>query len=130
MQINHMLPVMYVHKASPDGVFNYASAVLNDGLLLLEFRDAMHEGDGPRIMRCWKFLLLFFRFAGHTKYAQEALNMQLLLNGSTSPPVANQLCWGVVSTYGGKGHNLPIDLHMEHLNRCVKDYIYLGLVQM
>ena len=113
-----------VHKASPDGVFNYASAVLNDGLLLLEFRDAIHEGDGPRIMRCWKFLLLFFRFAGHTKYAQEALNMQLLLNGSTSPQVANQLCWGrVASTRGGKGHNLPIDLHMEHLNRCVKDYI-------
>ena len=106
-----------VHKASPDGVFNYASAVLNDGLLLLEFRDAIHEGDGPRIMRCWKFLLLFFRFAGHTKYAQEALNMQLLLNGSTSPQVANQLCWGrVASTRGGKGHNLPIDLHMEHLN--------------
>lgn len=113
-----------VHKAAPDGVFNYASAVLNDGLLLLEFRDAIHEGDGLRIMRCWKFLLLYFRFAGHTKYAQEALNMQLLLNGSASPRVANQLCWGrVVSTRGGKGHNLPIDLHMEHLNRCVKDYI-------
>ena len=119
-----MLPMMYVHKASPDGVFNYASAVLNDGLLLLEFRDAIHEGDGPRIMRCWKFLLLYFRFAGHTKYAQEALNIHLLLNGCASPRVASQLCWGrVVSTRGGKGHNLPINLHMEHLNRCVKDYI-------
>ena len=39
-----------VQKASPDGVFNYASAVLNDGLLLLELRDAIHEGDGPRII--------------------------------------------------------------------------------
>ena len=36
-----------VQKASPDGVFNYASAVLNDGLLLLELRDAIHEGDSP-----------------------------------------------------------------------------------
>lgn len=46
-----------VHKAFPNKVFDYASAVLNDGLLLLEFRDAIHEGDGPRIARCWKFLI-------------------------------------------------------------------------
>ena len=78
-----------VHKASPDGIFNYGSAVLNDGLLLLEFRDAIHEGDGPRIIGCWKFLLLYFHFAGHTKYAQEALNLQFLLNGATSPRLAN-----------------------------------------
>ena len=50
--------------------------------------------------------------------------MQLLLNSSALPRVANQLCWGrVLSIHDGKGHNLPIDLHMEHLNRCVKDYI-------
>ena len=30
-----------VKKAAPDGVFNYASAVLNDGLLLLEYKDAI-----------------------------------------------------------------------------------------
>ena len=78
-------------------------------------------------MRCWKFLLLYFCFAGHTKYAQEALNLQMLLNGAASPRIANQLLWGhVVNTRGGKGHNLPVDLHLEHLNHCVKDYI-LGL---
>ena len=41
-----------VKKAAPDGVFNYASAVLNDGLLLLEYKDAIREGDGERILRC------------------------------------------------------------------------------
>ena len=45
-----------VQKASPDGVFNYASAILNDGLLLLELRDAINDGYGPRIFRCWKFV--------------------------------------------------------------------------
>lgn len=45
-----------VMKASPDGVFPYASAVLNDGLLLMVFLDAIKEGDGERIMRCWKFI--------------------------------------------------------------------------
>jgi hypothetical protein len=33
-----------VQKKVPDGVFNYSSAVLNDGLLLLEFRDGVHFG--------------------------------------------------------------------------------------
>ena len=36
-----------VKKGEPDGVFNYDSAVLNDGLLLFELRDAIREGDGP-----------------------------------------------------------------------------------
>ena len=35
-----------VRDSSPDGVFNYASAVLNDGLLPLELRNAIYEGDG------------------------------------------------------------------------------------
>ena len=34
-----------VQKCSPDGIFNYACAVLNDGLPLLKLRDAIHEGD-------------------------------------------------------------------------------------
>ena len=58
-----------VYKAAPDKVFMYACAVLNDGLILLELRDAIHEGDGPRIIWCWKFLLLYFRITGHTRYA-------------------------------------------------------------
>lgn len=116
-----------VHKAFPDKVFDYAFAVLNDGLLLLEFRDAIHEGDGPRIARCWKFLILYYWCVGHTKCALEVFYFRFLLNGTASTRIAKQLLWGrVVSTRGGKGHNLPADLHMEHLNRCVKDYI-MGL---
>ena len=55
-----------VRRAAPDGVLNYASAVLNDGLLLLEFKDAIREGDGIRILRCWKVLLMYYRMANHT----------------------------------------------------------------
>ena len=33
-------------QISNDGVLDYASAVLNDGLILLELRDAIHKGDG------------------------------------------------------------------------------------
>ena len=38
-----------VKKVAKDGVYNYASSVLNDGLLLLEFKDAIREGDGKSL---------------------------------------------------------------------------------
>ena len=64
-----------IQKKAPDGVLNYASAVLNDGLLLLEVRDAIHEGDGPRLLRCWKLMMMYWRHGGHTKYALETLHL-------------------------------------------------------
>jgi len=51
--------------AVPDGVYAYATAVLTDGLLLMEFRDAIHEGDGDRVHRCYKFLMPYFHCTGH-----------------------------------------------------------------
>ena len=43
-------------NVSVDGVLCYGSVVLVDGCLLLEFKDAIREGDGDRIVRCWKVL--------------------------------------------------------------------------
>ena len=114
-------------QATPDGVFNYASAVLNDGLLLMELRDAIHEGDGERILRCWKFMLPYFFATGHKKYALEAFNLLAHVHATASPRLAHQIMWSrPVNTRGHQGYNIPVDLHMEHLNRCLKDNI-LGL---
>lgn len=113
-----------VRRAAPDGVLNYATAVLNDGLLLLEFKDAIREGDGIRILRCWKVLLMYFRMANHTNYASEAFHFISQVTATGSPRVASQLLWSrVVNTKGKEGHNVPVDMHMEHLNRTVKEYI-------
>lgn len=57
-----------VKKAAPDGIFNYASAILNDGLLVFEFKDTIREGDENRILCCWKMTFLYFRSAGHINY--------------------------------------------------------------
>ena len=112
-----------VQEYAPDSVHNYACAVLNDGMLMLEFRDAIHEGDGNRILRVWKFLLLHFRYAGRKKYALEAFH-QLAADSVVSPRLAAQMKWSrVVNTRGGAGNNLPVDLFMEHLNRSLKDYV-------
>lgn len=54
-----------------DSVYTYATAVLTDGLLLMEFQDVIHEGDGDRVHRCYKFLMPYFHCTGHRKCALE-----------------------------------------------------------
>ena len=113
-----------VQKKVPDGIFNYSSAVLNDGLLLLELRDAIREGDGPRVIRCWKFMLLHWRHAKHTKYSLEALHLLAAINATATARIAHELIWcRFINTRGVPGGNMPVDLYMEHLNRTLKDYL-------
>ena len=42
---------------NPDGVLCYTREVISYGLLYTEFEDAIKEGDGLRIVRCWRFYL-------------------------------------------------------------------------
>ena len=87
-------------------------------------RDAIHEGDGPRLLRCWKFLLLHWRYSGHTMYAIEAIHLLGAVHATATPRVAHELTWcRSVNSCGGSGNNIPVDLFMEHLNRTLKDYI-------
>ena len=104
-----------VQETADDGLFNYGCAILNDGLFSLEFRDAIHEGDGGRIFRCWKFVLLYFRHAKRYKYALEAFYFMANITAIASPRLRHQLLWSrVLNTRGGAGNNIPSDLFMEH----------------
>eukprot|EP00794_Sanderia_malayensis_P000968 gene968-282_t len=60
---------------SVDEMFNYQLALLDYGLLTLNFFDAVSEGDGMRVLRCWKYMLPRLRNDGQRsqKYALEAL---------------------------------------------------------
>ena len=110
--------------ADRDGVVEYASEVLTLGLLLIEFEDAIREGDGDRICRCWQFFLLIFKATGRTNYSIEAFILLAQLNFVFSPRMAAQLKWSrTVNTHGRPGKNVPCDLHMEHLNRVCKGAI-------
>ena len=60
---------------------------------MIELRDAIHEGDGDRIVRAWKFMLLYFRFGRHTNYASEAFQLQAMVNATATPREAHQLKW-------------------------------------
>ena len=90
----------------------------------MELRDAIHEGDGDRIMRARKFMLVYIRFGRHTNYALEAFQLQTMVNATATPRVAHQFKWSrVVNVHGGTGRNIPVDLHNEHLNWMLKDSV-------
>ena len=63
----------------------YAKEVLSPGLLLMEFIDAVREGDGERIVRCWKYFLPLLKSSDHTNYSIEAFNLLLELEYVMSP---------------------------------------------
>ena len=63
-------------ECNDDHVFNYSSNFMNLALLERDFQDAVHEMDGPRLLRLWKFKMLHFKEAGRSKYALEALLFQ------------------------------------------------------
>ncbi len=79
----------------PDDVFNYQSAFLEVGMLLRNFYDAISEGDGLPLIRCWKFLLPYLKEdgAGSRKYALEALYLLMQINSLLSPQAAHRLMW-------------------------------------
>lgn len=105
-----------------DRVQAYACDVLSLGLLYQEFTDAIREGDGSRILGCWKFFLLIFKASNRTNYSIEAFNLLVQEKFLYSPRLAMQLKWSrTVNTHGRAGKNIPCDLHMEHLNRECKN---------
>lgn len=107
-----------------DGVYNYARVMCHFGALIMEVKDAWSEGDGERMVRCWKLLMPHFKAAGHTKYALEALRLQIQINATLSPNLAHQVTWNrFVNIRGGLGKNIPCDLHNEHVNKLLKQII-------
>ena len=110
-----------VKSAERDGVLEYATDVLTLGLLLMEFNDAIREGDGNRICRCWQFFLPIFKATKRKNYAIEAFVLLAQLHFLFTPRMAAQLKWSrTINTHGRPGKNIPCDLHMEHLNRLCK----------
>ena len=111
-----------------DHIQEYAKELLTLGLFYLELQDGIREGDGLRVLRCWKYLFLFFRATGHVNYTIEAFTLLSQYYYLLPPRLSEQLIWSrFVNTHGLPGRNIPADLHMEHLNRLCKDAVsHLG----
>ena len=107
-----------------DDRYNYATARLNFGMIVFNFDDAVKEGDGERILRCWKFMMLIFRAYKHTKYAFAALQLFFFSTCLLSDRLSHLLKWNrTVNNKGGKGHNISLDLRLEHLNNLLKEML-------
>ena len=108
-------------ESNTDNVRAYACNILSSGLLYMEFVDAIREGDGSRLIRCWKYFLLHFKVSHRTNYAVEAFVLLAHQKFFLSPRMAMQLTWNrTVNIHGSHGKNVPCDLHMEHLNKEAK----------
>ena len=93
-------------------------------MLLYNFDDAIKEGDGDRILRCWKFMLLIFRAYKHTNYAFAALQLFFYTSCILSERMSHLLVWNrTVNNHGGKGRNISLDLRLEHLNNLLKEML-------
>ena len=100
-------------------VFNYNCALLADGLFFLNFLDAISEGDGLRVMRQYKYMLLYCRADGQlsNKYALVCLYQSFYINSLFSPRDCERLVWNrSVNNKGGRGNNIAHDLEVEHSN--------------
>ena len=81
------------------------------------------EADGERILRQWKYMLLYFRADGQgsTKYALESFYILLQYYALLSPRDASRLIWNrSVKSKHGKGGNIPLDMALEHYNGILK----------
>ena len=111
-------------EESQDGIFNYSQEVMTLGLLCMEFEDAIREGDGLRLLRVWKLLLLIFKAAHRKNYSIEALTILVQYYALLSPWQREQLLWSrFINMNGKEGESKAADLHMEHLNRTIKTAI-------
>ena len=71
--------------------FLYATETLTLALMWLPFNDAVAEGDGDRVLLCWKFLLVIFKVQGHRNYCKEAIILLMQYHCTFSERKAAQL---------------------------------------
>ncbi len=108
-----------------DDVHNYVTARLKLGLLLKNVDDAVKEGDGERIILCWRFFLILYKAYGHHKYAIAAFHLLSRVDAIFTPMQAEQLIWNrTINRKGGKGRNISCDLRVEQLNCLTKELLH------
>jgi len=104
-----------------DSILNYHNTRLQIGLLLMNIADGIKEGDGYRLVNCYKFVLLFAYQFHNTKYAYALLLFFIQIYAVLSEEEAFCLIFNrFINSKGKCGGNIPLDLFMEHLNLLLK----------
>lgn len=107
-----------------DKILEYSKLVMSIGMLYFEYCDAIREGDGMRVLRCWRFMFIFFKCTNRTNYSIESFTLLAQYHFLFSEQHRQQLIWGrFINVHGLPARNIPCDLYMEHLNRVCKDAV-------
>lgn len=119
--IKEVHPNDVVADENDDGVLNYSKTALALCLLSKNFVDARKHGDGERITRLYKFMLLYYKVDGRTKYSFQTLHYLAQINFLLPPSLSHELKWNrFVNTKGKIDSNVELDRHLEHRNKAVK----------
>lgn len=104
-----------------DYMYNYHNVKLTFGLILLEFNDAIKEGDGDRLFDIYKMALLLYKAHGHFKYAHVVLLHLVKCICILPEKQALSVKWNrFFNGSGRQGANIPLDLKKEQQNRVLK----------
>ena len=119
----HILRSVSIHE--DDDMLSYQRSLLDYGLLILNFFDGISEGDGERVIRCWKFFLMYLKHqVGFSKYSLEALYLMFQIHALLSSQSTHRLVWDrFIKNKHGIGGNIPLDLQLEFFNKLVKEAI-------
>ena len=105
-----------------DHVYNYTHQLLVLLLLRANHNDAIKLGDGGRVLRLYKYFMLFFKTSKCPKYAFAMLQLQAQVNCLLTPRLSHSLTWNrFVNHQGAFNTNHPMDLEIEHDNKSFKN---------
>ena len=76
-----------------DQVKSYAKQILTLGFLYMEFRDAIREGDGGRVLLCYRYLPPNWQNSWRKNYATETLSFLVQYDFLLSECKAQELIW-------------------------------------
>ena len=104
-----------------DYILNYSQNALILGYLVKSFVDARKYGDGDRIIRLYKYLMLYFKLDNRTKYAFQSLHLLAQINDLLPPILSHELKWNrTVNNVGRIDTNVELDRELEHRNKYAK----------
>ena len=111
-------------STSTDDVQRYAKELMSPGSIYCELCDGIRERTGPRIFHCFKYMLPLFNASDRVNYSSEIFCILAQHRFLFSERLSHQLQWSrFVNTQGKPGKNIPCDLHVEHMNRIVKNAV-------
>ena len=97
-------------ETTEDAVCNYSKNALALSFIVKDFIDARKHGDSKRILKLYKFLLLYFKFDSRTRYSYQTLHLLAQVSFLLAPVLSHELTWNrSVNIKGGIDTNVELD---------------------